>query len=60
MVVNCVLFDDGLPGAECRGTLNAVELCDGDPDGPGGELHVRAEGHVAGDRAVAVKWKFHV
>ena len=58
-MVNCVLYDNGLPGAEGRGALDAVELCNGDPDGlgpcPGGELHVCAGRHVAGDRAVTVK-----
>ena len=58
VLVYGILVDDGMPGAEGRGAINVVELCNGDPDGlgpcPGGELHVCAEGHVAGN-AVTVK-----
>ena len=59
MVVNGVFFDDCLTSAEGCSTLDAVELCDGDPDGlwpgPGGVLHVGAKGHVTDTRAVAIE-----
>ena len=29
MVVNGVFFDDGVPAAESRGTIDVAELCDG-------------------------------